>query len=97
MPTYEYKCGHCGRKFEEFQKMTDPPITSCRFCHKNVERMISGGSGMLFRGSGFYITDYRSDNYKKAAKGDSVSTSATSKSDNQSKEKKTQPEKKPAS
>lgn len=70
MPTYEYKCLECDKVFEEFQKMTDPPITSCRFCGGVVKRLISGGSGLLFKGSGFYITDYRSESYKKAASKD---------------------------
>ena len=70
MPTYEYKCLECDKVFEEFQKMTDPPVTSCKFCGGEVKRLISGGSGLLFKGSGFYITDYRSDSYKKAASKD---------------------------
>jgi putative FmdB family regulatory protein len=67
MPTYEYKCRDCGEKFDEFQKITDPPLTRCPFCGGSVDRVISGGSGLLFKGSGFYITDYRSEGYKKAA------------------------------
>jgi putative FmdB family regulatory protein len=67
MPTYEYKCRDCGEKFDEFQKITDPPLTKCPSCGGPVDRLITGGSGMLFKGSGFYITDYRSEGYKKAA------------------------------
>jgi putative FmdB family regulatory protein len=67
MPTYEYKCRDCGEKFDLLQKITAPPVTTCPACGGPVERLISGGSGMLFKGSGFYITDYRSDKYKKAA------------------------------
>lgn len=67
MPTYEYRCHGCGKKFERFQKITDPVIGICPFCGGETERLISGGSGLLFKGSGFYITDYRSDSYKKAA------------------------------
>jgi putative FmdB family regulatory protein len=67
MPTYEYRCRKCGKKFEKYQQITEPPVTSCPFCKGQVERLISGGSGLLFKGSGFYITDYRSDSYKKAA------------------------------
>jgi putative FmdB family regulatory protein len=70
MPTYEYKCLECDKVFEEFQKMTDPLITSCKFCGGEVKRLISGGSGLLFKGSGFYITDHRSDSYKKEASRD---------------------------
>jgi putative FmdB family regulatory protein len=67
MPTYEYRCQECGKKFEKYQQITEAPVTSCPFCKGRVERLISGGSGLLFKGSGFYATDYRSESYKKAA------------------------------
>jgi putative FmdB family regulatory protein len=70
MPTYEYKCRDCGENFDEFQKITDPPLTKCNFCGGPVDRVISGGSGVMFKGSGFYITDYRSEKYKKDAQKD---------------------------
>ena len=70
MPTYEYKCLECEKVFEEFQLITEPPVTKCKFCGGEVKRLISGGSGLLFKGSGFYITDYRSDSYKKEASND---------------------------
>jgi len=89
MPTYEYKCLDCDEVFEEFQKITDPPITKCRRCGGKVKRLISGGSGLLFKGTGFYITDYRSDSYKKEASKDKSATETAKKSD----DKKT-PEKK---
>jgi putative FmdB family regulatory protein len=66
MPTYEYRCAN-GHTFEQFQKISDPPVASCPECDAAVERVLSGGAGLLFKGSGFYITDYRSDTYKKAA------------------------------
>jgi putative FmdB family regulatory protein len=75
MPTYEYRCKTCGYEFEEFQSIVDTPLTECPKCSGLVERLISGGGGLLFHGSGFYITDYRSDSYKQAAKRDSASTS----------------------
>jgi putative FmdB family regulatory protein len=82
MPTYEYKCRDCGEKFDEFQKITDPPLAKCIHCGGPVDRLISGGSGVMFKGSGFYITDYRSDSYKKAAQkeksGDLISGSTSS-------------------
>jgi putative FmdB family regulatory protein len=91
MPTYEYKCRDCGEKFDEFQKITDPPLTKCTFCGGPVDRVISGGAGVMFKGSGFYINDYRSDSYKKAAQKDKsdslVSGSSTPKPDT-SKDKK---------
>ena len=70
MPTYEYRCRDCGEKFDEFQKISDPPLTKCPFCGGGVDRLISGGLGVLFKGSGFYLTDYRSESYKKAAEKD---------------------------
>jgi putative FmdB family regulatory protein len=82
MPTYEYKCLECEKVFEEFQLITEPPVSVCKFCGGEVKRLISGGSGLLFKGSGFYITDYRSDSYKKEASKDKP---ATPKSDKEKK------------
>lgn len=61
MPTYEYQCRECGHRFEEFQRIVDPPIRDCPKCKCRgcVEQLISGGSGLIFKGSGFYITDYK--------------------------------------
>jgi len=71
MPTYEYKCAACGHAFEEFQSITAKPIRKCPECKKNkVDRLMGTGSAMIFKGSGFYITDYRSEGYKSAAKAD---------------------------
>ena len=68
MPTYDYKCKACGHEFEEFQSMTAPVLKKCPKCGKNkLERLIGTGAALMFKGSGFYITDYRSDSYKKAA------------------------------
>lgn len=69
MPTYEYRCPN-GHEFEEFQRMSDPPVASCPVCGAEAERLLSAGAGLIFKGSGFYITDYRSDSYKKAAEAD---------------------------
>lgn len=68
MPTYEYRCARCQRRFERFQKITDPPRARCPECGGKAERVISGGGGLLFKGSGFYITDYRNPGYKEAEK-----------------------------
>ncbi|MCA9730075.1 MAG: zinc ribbon domain-containing protein, partial [Candidatus Eisenbacteria bacterium] len=65
MPTYDYVCTACGHEFEVFQKMSDPPKKRCPECRSKVERKIGTGAGLIFKGSGFYITDYRSDDYKK--------------------------------
>ena len=69
MPTYEYRCPK-GHAFEVFQRISDEPGAVCPECGENAERQLSAGAGLLFKGSGFYITDYRSDSYKKAAGGD---------------------------
>jgi putative FmdB family regulatory protein len=69
MPTYEYKCPK-GHEFEVFQRMSEPPVATCVHCGAQAERQLSAGGGLLFKGSGFYITDYRSDTYKKAAEAD---------------------------
>lgn len=61
MPTYEYRCLNCGAEFEQFQKMTDRPLETCPECEGEVQRLISRGGGVLFKGPGFYATDYRSD------------------------------------
>ena len=66
MPTYEYRCQK-GHEFEVFQRMSEPPVEKCIHCGAAAERKLSAGGGLLFKGSGFYITDYRSDTYKKAA------------------------------
>ena len=66
MPTYDYVCEKCGHQFEEFQSIKADPIRICPNCDtESVHRVISPGNGFIFKGSGFYITDYRSDTYKK--------------------------------
>ncbi|HGY57094.1 MAG TPA: zinc ribbon domain-containing protein [Caldithrix abyssi] len=62
MPTYEYVCNDCHKEFEEFQSITAPPLQTCPFCGGSVTRKISAGSGLVFKGSGFYITDYKNNN-----------------------------------
>ena len=59
MPTYEYRCKMCGHQFEAFQRISDEPLKKCPKCGKPVERMISAGMGIIFKGSGFYSTDYK--------------------------------------
>ncbi len=80
MPTYVYRCNDCGHEFEEYQSMIDKPLDTCPVCKGKVERIISGGAGFLFRGSGFYITDHRSDSYKKAAAADTSGGSSSTSS-----------------
>lgn len=82
MPTYEYECRACGKTFEIFQRMSEAPKTSCPQCgEETLERLIGAGAGFLFKGSGFYITDYRSSDYKSKAKADSGSSSSGSSKD----------------
>lgn len=68
MLTYDYRCKNCGYKFEAFQMMSEEPLKVCPKCNGSVQRLISGGNGFIFKGSGFYATDYRSDSYKKGQK-----------------------------
>ena len=85
MPTYEYVCEKCGHQFEKFQSISAQPLATCpeELCNQKrwgkgkVKRAISGGAGLLFKGSGFYITDYRSDKYKEAAKKESAPATTT--------------------
>jgi putative FmdB family regulatory protein len=86
MPTYEYVCSKCGQEFEATQSMSEKPLTKCRLtvgrqkkkCSGRVQRKIGAGAGLIFKGSGFYITDYRSEGYKQAAKKDSDSAKPAS-------------------
>ena len=68
MPTYDYECDACGHRFERFQSITAPAIRKCPKCGRlKVRRLIGAGAGIIFRGRGFYQTDYRSESYRKAA------------------------------
>lgn len=79
MPTYDYECDACGHKFELFQSISADPEKKCPECKKlKLRRLIGTGAAVVFKGSGFYQTDYRSDSYKKSAAADSSSTSSTS-------------------
>jgi putative FmdB family regulatory protein len=80
MPTYEYECQSCGHHFEARQSMKEPHLTDCpqANCAGPVQRKIGRGAGIIFKGSGFYQTDYRSDSYKAAAKQDSAAVSSSS-------------------
>ena len=77
MPTYDYICQACDHAFEEFQSITAKPLRKCPVCGKpKLKRLIGIGAGIIFKGSGFYETDYRSEHYKSAAKADSEKASA---------------------
>jgi putative FmdB family regulatory protein len=95
MPTYDYECDACGHKEEIFQGISDPLIEKCPKCKKKkFRRLFGAGAAIMFKGSGFYITDYRSDSYKQAASADSKSTSSDS--GGKSGEKSSSSESKPA-
>ena len=80
MPTYDYACGLCGHEFEEFQSITARPLKKCPECGKNgLSRLIGTGAGVIFKGSGFYGTDYRGGSYSSDAKKDSESSSGEAK------------------
>jgi len=96
MPTYQYECQSCGHVFERFQSMTDEPVKRCPECRCKVKRLFGTGAGILFKGSGFYETDYRSDHYKQAEKKEqsSATETATKDSGGDKKPEKKKPEKK---
>ncbi len=74
MPTYEYKCLDCNYVFEEFQKMTDEPLVECPKCHGKLKRLIGAGMAPIFKGSGFYETDYKKETNNKATNNSSKDT-----------------------
>ena len=88
MPTYEYSCEKCGKNFEAFQSMRDEAFKECpqdkcqleEWGHGKVKRLLGTGAGLIFKGSGFYITDYRSNSYKEGAKKDAPAPSGGEKS-----------------
>ena len=99
MPTYDYHCNGCGHALEIFQGINDPVKKKCPECGKNkLQRQFGTGAAIVFKGSGFYQTDYRSDGYKKAAKAEKKSTSeSTSESKSSDSKSTTKAESKPAS
>jgi putative FmdB family regulatory protein len=75
MPTYEYRCQRCGHEMEEYQSIVAPPLKKCPACGKSaLQRLMGTGGCIIFKGSGFYQTDYRSDAYKKSAEADKPAT-----------------------
>jgi len=103
MPTYEYECEKCRKTFEVFQSMKDDALKSCpeglcrmkKWGKGKVRRMLGTGAGLIFKGSGFYITDYRSEGYKQAAKKDTTAPKSESKPASDSSSKKPAAGKKP--
>lgn len=87
MPTYEYECQKCGHVFEAFQSMTDAPLRSCPECKGKVKRLLGTGAGVVFKGSGFYETDYKRNaksTPSAAASGESAKSESGTKSDSSS-------------
>ena len=74
MPTYDYKCLDCDHRFEAVQRMTEDALSVCPECEGKLKRLIGAGAGIIFKGSGFYQTDYRSDSYKTGAKKDKAAS-----------------------
>ncbi len=68
MPTYTYRCKQCGMEFDHFQSIADPPLQNCPSCNGQLVRVITGGAGLIFKGSGFYITDYARKNSSGGSK-----------------------------
>ncbi|MEM1441424.1 MAG: FmdB family zinc ribbon protein, partial [Verrucomicrobiota bacterium] len=88
-PTYDYVCKKCGHEFEFFQSMKDDRLTDCPLeeCDGEVKRLLGTGAGIIFKGAGFYETDYRSDSYKKAEKADASKPETASSGDSSSSKK----------
>lgn len=101
MPTYDYECDACGHRYELFQSIKDEPVKKCPSCKKNRARRLFGtGAAIVFKGSGFYQTDYRSESYQKGAKADKEASSGSSsdskKSESKASESKASESSKPA-
>ncbi len=77
MPTYEYECHKCSNRFEVFQKMTEEHLKHCPKCKGKVRRLVGTGAGVIYKGTGFYTTEYRSESYKKREKEDKVPAATT--------------------
>jgi putative FmdB family regulatory protein len=81
MPTYDYECETCGHRLEVFQSITEKPLRECPKCKGRLRRLIGSGGAIIFRGSGFYVTDYRSEEYRKKSKEESKPADKTKSSD----------------
>jgi putative FmdB family regulatory protein len=97
MPTYDYLCENCGHKFEQFQSIKAAPLKKCPACGKfKLNRLIGTGAGIIFKGSGFYATDYRSESYKSSAKSETSKTAPAESKKATSEVKDSKPESKTA-
>lgn len=96
MPTYDYVCAACRHTFEQFQEMSARKLRKCPACGKSaLERQVGTGAGLIFKGSGFYITDYRSDSYKQSAKAESGAASSGESAKSEAKPDASKPDAKP--
>ncbi len=97
MPTYDYSCDACKHKFEVFESISAQPQTKCPKCKKKkLRRLFGAGAGLVFKGSGFYQTDYRSESYKKAASADKPASDSTSSNSDSGSKSEAKAESKPA-
>jgi putative FmdB family regulatory protein len=94
MPTYEYECEKCAHFLEVFQSIKDPPLRRCPKCRGKLRRLVGTGAGIIFKGSGFYQTDYRSESYKKAEKAEKTGGTEKPSADAAKPAKKEKPERK---
>jgi putative FmdB family regulatory protein len=90
MPTYEYECCNCPNRFEVFQKMTEEHLKHCPVCKGKVRRLVGTGAGVIYKGSGFYTTEYRSESYKKSEKEDHGAKTAAAPTEKKTAEVKTE-------
>ena len=93
MPTYEYECTKCDHRFEVFQSMKDEPLKRCPKCRCKIRRALGTGAGIIFKGSGFYQTDYRSKDYHEAAKKEKSAPTSSSKDSSEKSSKASKAEK----
>lgn len=93
MPTYDYRCKACNHHFEAFQRMSDAPLSTCPECGGEVQRLITGGTGLIFKGSGFYITDYKDNGNGSHKAGEKKTGDSASQPKAAEKESSSKPEK----
>lgn len=96
MPTYQYRCLDCEHEFEIVQRMIDDPLSECPECKGKIKRLIGAGAGIIFKGDGFYSTDYRSEGYKKQAEKETKQTKSSKEKKKKSDSKKSKSKKSPS-
>lgn len=96
MPTYEYECQKCGHTFDKFQSMTDQPLKRCPECRGKLKKLFGTGAGLIFKGSGFYQTDYRSSEYQSSSEKEKSAGKAITSESSSTKTETKKADKKPA-